>query len=167
MQWNLLAGMTLSSPHYYFPSADFVAFETSVCLLNYHAAHKEREKWPSAELAADHCVRHLPSKGPAGVGEGAGCSGHWGQAGQELHWGWCYDFGMLLSQPAPGIPLCAGSDISRQFRSSGERWRCATCGCRQTIYLLNSWRKTKKKKRKCCPSVWRFWGAAWWAVVRT
>lgn len=42
--------MTLSPPCYYIPSADVVAFKTSVCLLDYHAACSEGEKSPRAQL---------------------------------------------------------------------------------------------------------------------
>lgn len=42
--------MTLSPPCYYIPSADVVAFKTSVCLLDYHAACREGEKSPRAQL---------------------------------------------------------------------------------------------------------------------
>lgn len=54
--------MTLSPPRCCFPSADFVAFKTSVGLFNYLAAHNERE-------SAQHRVRHLPALGPPGAGE--------------------------------------------------------------------------------------------------
>lgn len=122
MQWKLLAGMTLSPPCYYIPSADVVAFKTSVCLLDYHAACSEGEKSPRAQLGLSIVPGTCLQKGwLAGTEDTAGWGRHWGQAGQQLQgagmaaWqcSWPHQHPRpcpVLGQKSPGSGLLEGGD---------------------------------------------------------